>query len=32
MVGGRVQRILAAEKLAEFGNFSGMFHACLVCG
>ena len=29
---GRVPRILPAEKLAEFGTFSGKFHACLVCG
>ena len=28
----RVRRILPAEKLAEFGTFSGKFHACLVCG
>ena len=23
---------MPAEKLAEFGTFSGKFHACLVCG
>ena len=23
---------VTAEKLAEFGTFSGKFHACLVCG
>ena len=28
----RVRRILPAVKLAEFGTFSGKFHACLVCG
>ena len=28
----RPLRIMAAEKLAEFGSFSGKFHACLVCG
>ena len=28
----RVRRILPAEKLAEFGTFSGKFYACLVCG
>ena len=27
----RHQRIMPAEKLAEFGTFSGTFHACLVC-
>ena len=31
-VGFRHMRIMSAEKLAEFGNFSGKFHACLVCG
>ena len=29
---GRPWRIMPAEKLAEFGTFSGKFHACLVCG
>ena len=29
---GRAWRIMPAEKLAEFGTFSGKFHACLVCG
>ena len=24
--------IMPVEKLAEFGTFSGKFHACLVCG
>ena len=28
----RHMRIMPAEKLAEFGTFSGTFHACLVCG
>ena len=28
----RHMRIMPAEKLAEFGTFSGKFHACLVCG
>ena len=28
----RPWRIMPAEKLAEFGTFSGKFHACLVCG
>ena len=28
----RHRRILPAENLAEFGTFSGKFHACLVCG
>ena len=31
-VTGRHMRIIPAEKLAEFGTFSGKFHACLVCG
>ena len=30
--GCRPWRIMPAEKLAEFGTFSGKFHACLVCG
>ena len=29
---GRPWRIMPAEKLAEFGTFSGKCHACLVCG
>ena len=28
----RPWRLMLAEKLAEFGTFSGKFHACLVCG
>ena len=28
----RIIMIMPAEKLAEFGTFSGKFHACLVCG
>ena len=31
VMGGHL-RIMPAEKLAEFGTFSGKFHACLVCG
>ena len=30
--GARPLRIMPAEKLAEFGTFSGKFHACLVYG
>ena len=28
---GIYMRIMPAEKFAEFGTFSGKFHACLVC-
>ena len=28
----RPWRIMPADKLAEFGTFSGKFNACLVCG